>query len=335
MNSSLPDARTTVSGKPISRIGLGTWGLGGVYYGEVSDKQGIDTVRACLDSGSCHIDTAYSYHKSEEVIGQAIKPYPREDIFLTSKSYAGCFGLDKLGNLQTELRISLRDLGTDYLDCYMIHGTPDDADHLNRVIDAFVALREDGIIRSIGASIRGPAIDDTTRDTAIMAAETGRIDYVQLSYSIARQKHEDAIERARQLDVGIIARWVLESGMLTGKYPIGHEFKWPDTRNRYLPAQRDGVLQIGLDLKDMLPEGYSTPREVAVGFTLAHPGVTGLILGANSPEHARSNCALSDLPPLPGDLLQKLRATYGPHNDRFNPTGAFEHVDSPRKPLED
>ncbi len=51
-------------------IGLGTWGLGGVYYGEVSKAEGVATVRAFLDAGGCHIDTAFSYHKSEEVIGE-------------------------------------------------------------------------------------------------------------------------------------------------------------------------------------------------------------------------------------------------------------------------
>ena len=117
-------------------IGLGTWGLGGVYYGEVSKAEGVATVRAFLDAGGCHIDTAFSYHKSEEVIGEAIRPYKREDLFLTSKTYAGCFGEVDPAKIRTDLEISLRDLGTDYLDAYLIHGTPADRDHLLRLLEA-------------------------------------------------------------------------------------------------------------------------------------------------------------------------------------------------------
>ncbi|MGF1451154.1 MAG: aldo/keto reductase [Opitutales bacterium] len=315
------------------RIGLGTWGLGGVYYGEVSDSQGEATVRAYLDGGGRHIDTAYSYHKSELVIGQAIRDYPRESFFLSSKTYAGSFGLGDLPKIREHVEISLRDLGTDYLDCYLIHGTPRDPEHLDRLIDAFAELREAGKIRSIGASIKGPGIDDTSLDTAMAAAQNGGLDLIQLSFSVARQKHAAAIETARRNGVVVIARWILESGMLTGKYPPGTEFAWPDTRNRYQASERDGILQIGQDLKALLPEGYSTPRELAVGFALAQPGVSGIILGANSPEHARSNLALEQLLPLPRELVTEIQRRYGPLNDAFNPTGAFEHVDSLREPL--
>lgn len=326
---------TTVSGTEMSRITLGTWGLGGIYYGEVSDEQGIKTVRSFLDTGGNHIDTAFSYHKSEEVIGEAIAAYDRAKLFITSKTYGGCFNIDTLPKIRTDVEISLRDLRTDYLDCYLIHGTPADADHLNKLIDVFAELREEGKIRSIGCSIPGPAVDDASRDKALMAIDTGRLDSIQLTFSIARQKHKVAIEAAAKKNVAVTLRWVLESGMLTGKYPVGHEFAWPDTRNRYLPPQRDGILQIGQDLKAILPEGFSSPREVATAFAMAQPGTTSVLLGANSPEHAVSNCKLTDLPPLPPEFLQKLYADYGARNDEFNPTGEFEHVPSPRKALED
>lgn len=332
--SSHPELKT-VSGNPIHPIGLGTWGLGGVYYGDVPDDQGVATVRAYLDAGGNHIDTAYAYHKSEEVIGRAIAGYRREELFITSKTYAGSYALADAAQLPSHVEISLRDLGIDYLDAYLIHGTPRDSDHLNRLIDAFEKLRATGKIRRVGASIRGPRIDDESLATAQGALACGRLEAIQLSYSIARQKHAAALAEAHRRGVPMIVRWVLESGMLTGKYPVGQEFAWPDTRNRYRPAQRDGILQIGQDLKASLPAGFSSPREVCVAFVRAHPGVTGLILGANSPEHAQSNVALAGLPALPSEYLRRLVEGYGPRNDAFNPTGEFEHVDSPRRPLED
>lgn len=322
------------TGMDISRIGLGTWGLGGIYYGKVPDAQGIETVRAYIDEGGRHIDTAFSYHKSEEVIGAAIKPYNREELFITSKTYAGCFPeKNDLADVRTHCEISLRDLGIDYLDNYMCHGTPSDASHLNRVLDEFDKLKEDGKIRSIGCSIRGPTVTNETRDTALMAIQTGRIDCVQLTYSIARQKHADVFQAAQEQGVAVITRWVLESGMLAGKYEIGHEFIWPDTRNRYRPEERDTILKIGQDLKTILPEGYQNPVQLAVAFALADEGVTGLILGSNTPEQVRRNVRLDELPPLSADVVCTLKELYGSFNDRCNPTGEFEHVDSPRRPL--
>ena len=319
----------------ISKIGLGTWGLGGVYYGKVPFDQGVAAVRAYLDAGGRHIDTAFSYHQSEEVIGAAIKPYRREDLFITSKTYAGCGNRAEIPKVRTELEISLRDLGTDYVDCYMIHGSPNDPDHLRALADMFDKLKAEGKIRSIGASIRGPAVTDETLNTALLYIQSGRIDVVQLTYSIARQKHAAAIAEAAKNKVGLIARWVLESGMLAGKYPIGHEFVWPDTRNRYRPAERDGILQIGLDIQKSLPPGFDSAVEVAVAFALAEPGVTGIVLGAHSAEQALRNCRLDALPPLPADYVRMLKETCGPRNDQYNPTGEFEHVPSPRRPLDE
>ena len=319
----------------INKIGLGTWGLGGIYYGKVSFDQGVAAVRAYIDAGGRHIDTAFAYHQSEEIIGEAIKPYRREDLFITSKTYAGCDNRADIPKVRTDLEISLRDLGVDYVDCYMIHGSPTDEEHMLALADMYDQLKAEGKILSIGASIRGPTVTDVTRDTAILYAKSGRIDVIQLTYSIARQKHLAAIAAAGQNKVGLIARWVLESGMLAGKYPIGHEFVWPDTRNRYRPAERDAILQIGLDIRKNLPPGFKNAAEVAVAFVLSEPSVTGIILGANTAEQVRRNCDLDLLPTLPPDYLQKLKNLHGPLNDQHNPSGEFEHVPSPRRPLEE
>lgn len=319
----------------ISRIGLGTWGLGGVYYGEVTFEQGVETVRAYLEGGGRHIDSAFSYHQAEDIVGAAIKGFPREDLFLTSKSYSGSFLPERqdLHELKEQCEISLRDTGVDYFDCYMIHGTPPDESAFLTCCDAFEELKSSGKIRSIGCSIRGPVVTKDRLETARMAILSGRIDCIQFNYSIARQLFGEVFDLAREHGVAVINRWVIESGMLAGKYPLGQEFVWPDTRNRYLPEQRDTILKIGHDIRDSLPEGFENPVQVAVAFALADPAVTGVILGSNTPDQARRNLALDQLPPLPPDYLAMLRETYGPLNDHCNPTGEFEHVDSPRRPL--
>jgi aryl-alcohol dehydrogenase-like predicted oxidoreductase len=291
----------------------------------------VDTIRTYLDAGGNHIDTAFDYHKSEKIVGEAIRGYDRDKLVLVSKTYAGCDNVSQIPEIRKNLEISLRDLGTEYVDVYMIHGSPNDRDHMNHLADAFEELKEEGKIRAVGASIRGPVNDDESLETARLYAGSGRIEVIQLAYSVVRQKHAEMFALAAEKGVGLIARWVIEAGMLSGKYPPGHEFIWPDIRNRYRPEERDAHLQAGQDLKGMLPEGYSNPIELATKFVLASPEVSGVILGGLRPDQVKRNCAMDKLPDLAPELVAELRARYAPYNDRYNPTGEFEHVPSPRE----
>jgi aryl-alcohol dehydrogenase-like predicted oxidoreductase len=317
----------------ITDIGLGTWGLGGVYYGPVEDEVGIETVRAYLDAGGNHIDTALRYHKSEELIGKAIAGRDRSSFILASKTYSSGSVEKCRENLRKDVEISLRDLGTDYLDIYYLHGPPSEDDQMQGVLDEYDKLREEGLFKYIGVSIPGPVVTDERVERARKYIASGRVHCLQTNYSILRQKLGEVFEEAGKAGVGIIARWVLESGFLSGKYKPGHEFVWPDTRNRFEPEHRDMILrEIQENICTLeLPEGYSTPAQLAVKFVLSDPNVSGVILGCNKPEHVERNTMMSSLPPLPEDLVAKLKALYQSRNDEFNPTGDFEHVPSPRE----
>ena len=65
----------------VSRIGLGTWAIGGWMWGGRDEKESIDTIHAALDRGVTLIDTApvYGFGSSEEIVGQALKKYGRRD----------------------------------------------------------------------------------------------------------------------------------------------------------------------------------------------------------------------------------------------------------------
>lgn len=323
------------TGVEITEIGMGTWGLGGVYYGKVTQSDGIAALRAYLDAGGNHVDTAYSYHTSEDVVGKAIKGYDRGGLVLASKTYAGCFSLDDIPNIRKELEVSLRALGTDYLDLYMIHGTPNDADHFARLCDAFAQLRDEGKIRVIAASIPGPKVTDDSLATARMAVASGRVGAIQITYSIARQKLGAVVAEAAAAGVGVTARWILESGLLAGTYESGHVFAWPDTRNRFRPHERDAMLRLGAELKASLPPGFENPVQLATAFALSEVGLSGVVLGGTQADKVRRNCAMDALPPLPASVVTRLKAQYAALNDSFNPTGEFEGVPSPRPGLDE
>ncbi|KRM87049.1 aldo/keto reductase [Lacticaseibacillus thailandensis] len=112
----LTDTYTLSNGVKIPIVGFGTWQT---PSGEVAR----DSVKAALDAGYRHIDTAAIYG-NEESVGEGLKAsgVDRHDIFLTTKLWNSDRGYD---NTLKAIDTSLRKLGTDYVDLYLIHwGNP-------------------------------------------------------------------------------------------------------------------------------------------------------------------------------------------------------------------
>ena len=119
-------------------LGFGTW--------QITGPQAYDAVRTALDVGYRHLDTATVYRNEEEV-GRALADsgVPREDVFVTTKVPPGA------EDPQQTLETSLRKLGTDHLDLWLIHWTEGDSIHE----DLWQVLREAqqaGKVRDVGVS---------------------------------------------------------------------------------------------------------------------------------------------------------------------------------------
>lgn len=131
----------TIQGIDVPEIGLGTHKL--------HDRECAKTVRAALDIGYRHIDTAQMY-KNEREVGEALKVsnVPREDIFLTTKIWHT--NLDSEDVLQTTEQ-SLRNLDTPYVDLLLIHW-PNEQYDLRKTIESMLILRDQGKAINIGVS---------------------------------------------------------------------------------------------------------------------------------------------------------------------------------------
>lgn len=105
------------NGQSIPRLGMGTWYLGENRRREAEE---IRAIRTGLDAGMRLIDTAemYGEGKSEQLIGKAIQGYAREQLFLVSKVYPHNAGRK---HIFRSVEKSLRNLGTEYLDLYLLH----------------------------------------------------------------------------------------------------------------------------------------------------------------------------------------------------------------------
>jgi 2,5-diketo-D-gluconate reductase B len=125
----------------IPRIGFGTWRLSG--------RDCSDGVADALAAGYRHVDTASMYGNEGEV-GEGLRSsgVDRSDVWLTTKVWPDDLSPDRV---RASLERSLRALGTDYVDLYMIHW-PNPRIPLAATLEAMTALREEGRTREIGVS---------------------------------------------------------------------------------------------------------------------------------------------------------------------------------------
>ncbi|WP_254765877.1 aldo/keto reductase [Salinilacihabitans rarus] len=130
---------TLPSGDELPLVGFGTWDIGGETLREA--------LRAALDAGYTHVDTAEGYMNEDE-IGEVIADYDREELFLTSKVLPKNLAYESV--IQS-CEASLERLGTDYLDLYLIHW-PNPAISLRETLRAMAHLREEGLVRNVGVS---------------------------------------------------------------------------------------------------------------------------------------------------------------------------------------
>ncbi|NLZ72000.1 MAG: aldo/keto reductase [Clostridiaceae bacterium] len=135
-----PDGRT------IKNLGQGSW-----YLGDKPQQRNaeIEAIQAGIELGLTNIDTAemYGNGRSETLIGEAIQPFARKDLFLISKVLPYNAGKDRIFQACTD---SLNRLKTDYLDLYLLHwqgSVP-----LQETVSAMEALKAQGLIKGWGVS---------------------------------------------------------------------------------------------------------------------------------------------------------------------------------------
>lgn len=123
--------------KQMPLIGFGTW--------QVTGRRGYEAIRYALEIGYRHIDTATMYGNESEV-GRALRDsgVPREEVYVTTK-----LPPSRQGQERSTLEASLRALGVDSVDMWLIHWPPRDS---VKVWQEFIALREAGLARGIGVS---------------------------------------------------------------------------------------------------------------------------------------------------------------------------------------
>jgi 2,5-diketo-D-gluconate reductase A len=145
-------------GRSIPQIGLGVW--------QTPNDTAVTAVRAALDAGYRHVDTAAVYG-NEQGVGEGMRAsgLDRGDIFLTTKVWNEDQGFD---STLRACEASLKRLGTDYVDLYLIHWPSPQRGKYRETWKALVRLRDEGRARSIGVSnFAEPHLEAIIGDTGV------------------------------------------------------------------------------------------------------------------------------------------------------------------------
>ena len=309
----------TFGGSAVSEVGLGCWQIGGDQWGEVSDTDADDVLRASVEAGVTFLDTAdvYGAGRSEELIGRFLKEHKRENFFIASKFgrflRPGWPGNFDPKTIREHTENSLKRLGIERLDLTQLHCLP--MEQLNRaeVWDTVRTLQREGKIARFGASVESTAEAEECLKHADCAS-------LQIIFNIFRQTPlvGGLLDHCAKTDVAIIVRLPLASGLLAGKYTAASTFGPNDHRTVNRNGEKFNVgetfaglgFEKGLEmvekLKPLVPAGYTLPQ-LALRWCLDHPAVTTIIPGARNRSQAIANAAASDLAPLSAETHAKLR----------------------------
>jgi aryl-alcohol dehydrogenase-like predicted oxidoreductase len=303
----------------VSEVGLGCWQIGGDQWGDVSDTDAIDVLRASVEAGVTFLDTAdvYGAGRSEELIGRFLKNYKREQFFIASKfgrfPRPGWPGNFDPKTIREHTENSLKRLGIERLDLTQLHCLPMEQLKRAEVWDTLRALKKEGKIARFGSSVESVA----EAEECIRHPDCASL---QIIFNIFRQTPETSglLDRCKKQGVAIIVRLPLASGLLAGKYTPKTTFGPNDHRTINRNGEKFNVgetfaglgFEKGLEmvekLKPLLPSGYTLPQ-LALRWCLDHPAVTTIIPGARNRAQALANASASDLPPLPTEAMGKLR----------------------------
>jgi aryl-alcohol dehydrogenase-like predicted oxidoreductase len=313
-------------------VRLSALSLGTMMFGRgVNENAGECTkmLHRALDAGINHIDTAdgYGMGESERIVGTALAGGRRDHVVLATK----CFfprgpDVNERGGSRRWIRraaeASLQRLQTEYIDLFYLHRLDPDTD-IDESLMALEDLVRQGKVLYVGTSgASGSQLVEC--QWAARAQRSTRPVAEQAHYSLlARASEDDVLPTCRRHSIGVIAYGPLNGGWLADKYrreaPPPPESRaaqqfysraWWD-RSR---PEVDRKFDIVADLRGIAAEAGLTLPQLAVGFVLAHPAVTSVLIGPRTPAQLDQllTCAEVELSP---DLLAAIDHVVPPSSD--------------------
>lgn len=279
------------SGLKVSEVALGGW----VTFGQSVNDQDVvrAIVRAAYDEGVNFFDQAdiYAKGRSEELMGTALREFPRHTLVISSKVYwpmsdhVNDQGLSRKHILES-IDGSLRRLGTDYLDIYFAHRY-DETVPMDEIVMAFDQVIRDGKALYWGTSMwpaaRIAEAVEFARARGLHGPVTEQPEYSMIHRDRVEQ---DILPYTERAGVGLVVWSPLAMGLLTGKYDAGKPEGARLSENESFAQDflTDENIQKVRDLRPIADDLGITRAQLAVAWLLRHRGVSSVITGATKPQ---------------------------------------------------
>src|SRR4051812_34215037 len=284
--------RLGTDGPELSVIGLGSWKAGGSWVyglGQVRDEDSIATIHHGFDRGINWIDTApvYGGGRSEEVVGRAVAG--RDDVLVNTKcghklaaDGSSTFVDTSPDSVRAECEESLRRLGREHIDIYQFH-LPDSERPPEEAWATLVALRDEGKVRWIGAS-------NWSADALARCEAIGHVDVTEPQYNLMHREIEvDLLPWAQRNGTGVVVYETQQTGLLSGAFSRERLDALPadDFRKGFADFQEPQLstaLALVESIRPVAARLGISVSELVIAYVLAHPAITGAIVGASTPE---------------------------------------------------
>ncbi|MFJ4621906.1 aldo/keto reductase [Streptomyces sp. NPDC088812] len=307
------------SGVQVTRLGLGTAGLGNLYT-EVGDEQAHEAVAAAWRQGVRYFDTAphYGLGLSERRLGAALREHPRAAYTVSTKVGRRLEPADGTGDdladgfavpatarrvwdftadgIRRTLEASLDRLGLDRVDVVYLHDPDDHAEEAFREgYPALERLRSEGVVGAIGAGMNQTAmltrfVRDTDVDVVLCAGRYTLLEQGALT---------SLLPAAAARGISVVIGGPFNSGLLADPRATA--------TYDYAQAPRE-LIERARRLSAVAERHGTTLRAAALSFCAAHPAVASVLVGARSAAEA-DDCARRFAATVPAAYWRELRRT--------------------------
>ena len=306
------------TGLDVSAVGYGCWEIGG-GYGHFDESEVVAAVQSALDLGINLFDTAegYGYGQSERLLGKALGARRKEAIVVTK------FGIYRPeGEWQRDSRRemalaaidrSLKALGTDYVDVYLIHW-PDRETPLEESMRALEEIVQAGKARFVGVS-------NFTPDQIETCMATRRVDIAQYGYHMFdRRLEREIFPTIAEHGIGLMTYGSLAHGLLAGAFTPETTFDEDDWRSNgiafNIPLFTEEVFARNVaaveDLKPIAARHGKTVAHLALRWVLSNPVVSVALVGFRRPAEVEEGAASLDWS-LDEETLEEIDAVFDKH----------------------
>jgi myo-inositol catabolism protein IolS len=290
------------SGLEVSVVGIGTYQFGGEWGKDFTQREVDAILGAAADCGINFIDTAECYgdHLAEQLVGDYLRHSRSRWVVATKfghrfRGFQDRSRLWRPEEVRRQIDDSLRALRSDYIDLLQYH-SPSSEELLTSGLKDLLELEvRAGKIRHIGISLKTDLCRSSDTFQVRKAPELN-VQVMQILYNrLERTAESGILPLCRELDLGVITRVPLASGLLSGKYESGISFPDNDVRAHRERSELEEMLREEERIRrEELPEGMFL-SSWALAWCLKHPAVSCVIPGCKSVQQVLQNAQAAEL----------------------------------------